>query len=95
MEIPYRYDLMAGFNGQEGSVFLHLFVFPMIAARNQSIDEGCSMEMVTEFLQGFCSQSFTTQAPELCADFIIREYGLDTAVDERQRTIRLSLFVGR
>ena len=86
---------MAGFNGQEGAGHILFFVFPMVSARNESTDDGCSMEMVTEFLSQFCSHTFTTQAPELCTEFIIQQYGLDTAADGRERAVRLSYLFGK
>ena len=90
-----RFDLMAGFNGQEGGLFMSLVLFPMLQARNESIDDGCSMEMAKDFLTQYCIMTYTDQAAELCADYIIRLYGLDEAVDRRDRIIRLSLFTGR
>lgn len=90
----HRFDLMAGFNGQEGGGFFSYEIAPMIMARNESLDDGCSMEMVKDYLHQHCVLKYTTQAPELCVDFIISLYGLDQAVDERDRAIRLTNMAG-
>lgn len=86
---------MAGFNGQEGGIMVALLVASQLRQRNESLDDGCSLEMVTESLMGACSLYVTDQAPELCAHFYIQAYGLDTAEDNKERTVRFGYLLGK
>jgi hypothetical protein len=72
-----------------------MLVLPLLASRNESVDEGCSLDMVRDYLQLECSYLYTSSAPELCAEFIIELYGLDKASDGRDRIISLIDFTGK
>jgi len=91
----YRFDLMVGFNGQEGGVF-YSFEIPLFAqALNKSIFEhGVDMEVVRESLRIKCLTQITPFSPNLCADWIISTYKIDETDDDRERAARLVAFLG-
>jgi len=90
-----RFDLMVGFNGQEGGLFYSFETALVAQALNKSIFEyGVDMEVVRESLRIKCLTQITPFSPELCADWIISTYKIDETDDDRERAARLVAFLG-
>ena len=85
---------MVGMNGHEGGIMLALDTGIYAMMTQRSIENGISLDFVKEYLPFACSHWFAPHSPEFCADFIINNYKLDTAEDDKDRLLRLRDFLG-
>lgn len=78
---------MAGFNGIEALWLNRWILGNFLKKRNESIDEGCSLSHMREFLATeFCTPAISDLTPELCADYGVQHYDLINCTDiERVR----------
>ena len=88
----FRFDLLSGFNGQEGAVLVFLPTFMRLT--NESIQNGMSREYIRLAVTNLCNAA-TPLSVNLCIDFFIRTYELDSFNDDKQRGIRLSQIFGK
>lgn len=88
----FRYDLLAGFNAQEGRLFLTLSLraFPDV-----NITNGVSQEMAERILSNECSRAFTPNSPAMCQYFLDTLYRLKHSRSDRVRAIRLTDILGK
>ena len=93
--IFYRFDILAGFNGQEGGVWWAYSVAPFLAALNTTTDNGIDLEQVTTFLQHRCQSMVTPLSANLCSQFIINNYLLNNATDDQDRARNLIEYLGK
>jgi len=86
-----KYDLLAGFNAQEGRLFLTLSLraFPDV-----NITNGVSQEMAERILSNECSRAFTPNSPAMCQYFLDTLYRLKHSRSDRVRAIRLTDILG-
>ena len=91
----YRFDLMCGVNGQEGVTQMYFSVGGFAAMKNETIENGVSLDLAKEFLHFMCSTQYSKQAPQLCVEHIVYTYRLDKAKNDIQRARRLSFFLGK
>ncbi|XP_067946461.1 acetylcholinesterase-like [Watersipora subatra] len=85
-----RFDLLGGFNGQEGASFL---VPTALNLTQESIAKGMSEKYADIGLEFTCS-TINRLSVNLCKDFFIRTYGLDTAANDTERGIRYTYAMG-
>ncbi|KAF6023162.1 ces3 [Bugula neritina] len=85
-----RFELLAGFNGQEGGAIYvkYSMKYPKI------LTEGVDMELVTRVVTEMCVDRQSVESPTLCTAHIIRLYGLEEAGDDLERARRLVEFFG-
>ena len=89
----YRFDMMSGMCGEEGSGML---VFDTAMSLNINISDGMSLEEVREYLTLRCKTMITKYSPELCAHFVIKTYKIDEeGIDGEQRAIRVRDFMSK
>jgi len=62
--------------------------------RNISLADGVTMAFIQDYLTEKCDIWFTPYSIELCVDFIIQTYRLDTAAGDKERAVRLVEFLG-
>ena len=86
---------MVGFNGMEGIPFTGRMLSGYLAKQNKSLEDGCSAGDMQSFLELTCSMMVSGESPELCANFITKEYGIDEAKDDVERLFRYTEFAGR
>ena len=91
----FRYDLLTGFNGKEGSLFTGAMLGGYLAQMNKSLDDGWSVEDMQPFLQMVCAMLVTKESPELCAYFVAKEYGMEDAEDDFERAKQFAHFAGK
>ena len=90
-----RFDLLAGFNGMEGGIYIAAFLEPYLQALNKVVTNGCSLADMRSLLTGIiCPRFFTSQAPELCAEFIIDTYNMVGSTNDTERVIQFIKFGG-
>lgn len=85
---------MIGYNGLEGSFFLLGSLDVFLAQKNETFNDGISLDSSTEYLTLICRLVLTDQAPELCANFLVNLYNM-TDANPRERLIRLSYVMGK
>ncbi|XP_067937649.1 bile salt-activated lipase-like [Watersipora subatra] len=86
-----RFDLLGGFNKQDGA---GTTIGPtIINITQESIANGMSMNYVDIGLELTCS-TINRLSVNLCKDFFIRTYELDTAPNDTERGIRYSYALG-
>ena len=90
-----RFDLLTGFNGMEGGGYLYIVIGPYLQSKNKSVTDGCSLSDMREILTDkICKLYLTTQAAELCAEFIIDTYNMDGLINDTERVIQFIKFAG-
>ena len=85
----YRFDLLAGFNGMEGNLFVGGMLAGHLAQTNKSLEGGCSKEDMQSFLEMICGMMISEESQELCAYFINKEYKIDGTEDDRSEERRV------
>ena len=86
-------DLLAGFNGQEGGLYLTGNILG-IQIQTHKIVTGFTVEMAQLTLAPFC-QLYTPMSVGLCVEFIMDTYGITTAPDDQERGTRISYAFGK
>lgn len=90
-----RFDLLAGVNDEDANIMLAIDTGMYAMMSQRSIEQGVSMDFAREYLTFECPHWFTPFSPELCADFVISNYGLETAANDKDRALRLRDFLGK
>ena len=90
----YRFEVMSGFNGQEGLLIYAVDVGIYSMMTNNSIAEGIDENFTKDYLFYRCKTQITPQSPHLCVNYIINVYKLDEAIDNNDRARRLIEFLG-
>lgn len=78
----------------EGGVFAGVALGPFLQLHNASLENGCSLELMNQFLKVFCSMSFPHELPNSCAEFIFDLYGMGSAGDDMERVRQYVEFAG-
>ena len=83
---------MAGFNGQEGTIYYTYlpFVYP-----DDNITDGLSQEFADRWLMDECANYITPISPALCQDFLKTQYWLKHSWNDRQRAIKMTYAMGK
>ncbi|XP_067929974.1 bile salt-activated lipase-like [Watersipora subatra] len=89
-----RFDLLIGMNGDEGGIVLATDTAMYAAMTGRTIEHGISSSFTREYLTSACPRWFTPFSAELCADFIINNYGLEEVDDDKERLLLLKRFLG-
>lgn len=84
---------MCGINGQEATLEMYAKLLGFAAMRNQTIDNGLSLDLAKQFLQSTCSSSYAPMSPGLCVEHIVGLYRLDRTRSDKERARRLSYFM--
>ena len=83
--------MLSGFNGQEGSI--SAFLPTLTNATQEPFTDGLSLDYVKIALLHTCEVA-TPPSVNLCVEFYINTYGLDTTDDDKERGVRLSYALG-
>lgn len=94
-EIFYRFELMSGINEQDGGIILGTDTTPFAAALNMTLDNGISLKFARQYLKNRCPTWFTPFSAELCTEFVVNTYGLDSTDDDKERLILLVAFLSK
>ncbi|KAF6027311.1 hypothetical protein EB796_014378 [Bugula neritina] len=88
-----KYDLLIGFNEQEGLAVYYFDAVMYARDRNISLADGVTMAFIQDYLTEKCDIWFTPYSIELCVDFIIQTYRLDTAAGDKERAVMYIYFL--
>ena len=83
---------MVGFAKQEGA--LGIFLPTMTNTSQESIENGLSRNYARMVLTDLCKKT-TPLSVNLCINFYMKTYGLDTTDDDIKRGLELSFLYGR
>ena len=86
-------DLIAGFNGQEGGVFLAPIIQGLAATQKKTIT-GFTNGMCRDALKKTCN-GLTPMSINLCVDFYMHTYNITSAPNDQERGVRLSYVFGK
>ena len=86
-------DLIAGFNGQEGGVFLAPIIQGLAATQKKTIT-GFTNDMCRDALKKTCN-GLTPMSINLCVDFYMHTYNITSAPNDQERGVRLSYVFGK
>ena len=79
----------------EGGIYLGAFLEPHLQALNKTVTNGCSLADMRSLLTDMiCPRYLTSQAAELCAEFIIDTYNMDGPTNDTERVIQFIKFTG-
>ena len=79
----------------EGGIDTLALIGPYLQAKNKSVTDGCSLSDMRNILTNkVCKVYLTTQAAELCAEFIIDSYNMDGPINDTERVIQFIKFAG-
>lgn len=92
-KLGQRFELMSGINEQDGGIILGTDTTPFAAALNMTLDNGISLKFARQYLNNRCPTWFTPFSAELCTEFVVNTYGLDSTDDDKERLIRLVAFL--
>ena len=87
-----RFDLLCGFNKQEGATFA-LLPITFLNLTQESVLNGMSKEYARVTLTSICEKA-TPLSVDLCVNSLMSTYGLDTITDDKERGIQLSYVYG-
>lgn len=82
--------MIAGYNENEAaSLTLTYTLGPFLAKINQSLSDGISLQVATDYLRYVCSNSYTVEAAELCTVHLVNLYGLSRVTDNKIRLLQV------
>lgn len=83
---------MAGFNGQEGLLTLAKLLSDV--ANKSVADNGYPLDMARDAVDKLC-RILTPMSVNMCTDFLMELYGIDSAQDNRDRAIKMIDMFGK
>lgn len=90
-----RFDLLIGFNGQEGGISYSTLVQILADLTGHNITNGTSILFITQVVLPFYCAQQAPQSVELCLYFIRDHYQFNDAGDDRERAHMLIEFLGK
>lgn len=86
-------DLLAGFNSEEGGLYLTGSILAIEAQTHKTVT-GFTVEMAKFVLEPYC-QTYTPMSAGLCLAFIMDTYNITTAPNDQERGVRIAHAFGR
>ena len=80
----------------EAGSYIFVTIDPYLRAKNKSMADGCSLSDMREILiDKVCKDYLTSQAAELCAEFIIDNYNMDGPINDTERVKQFIKFMSQ